>query len=186
MLKKRLNRVSFCYDVAMKVTLRPSVTIDGYIADKNGECYSWINPDDETRYEAALKACGCELVGRKTYEQYREDFDARTDVTTFIYTSQTHFNDTAKLKFVHGDPRKILAEIEKSGFAEVIVSGGGELNGLLASNGLIDEIHLSIHPIALNSGIKLFGSYEGKITLQYESSNTDVAGIIQAKYKVLM
>jgi dihydrofolate reductase len=169
----------------MKVTLRPSVTIDGYIADKNGECYSWINPNDEARYDAALKSCGCELVGRKTYEQYQEDFNARTDITTFIYTSQTHFIDTDKLKFVHGDPRKVLEEIKGYGFTEVIVSGGGELNGLLASKGLIDELHLSIHPIALNSGIKLFGSYENKITLQYESSNTDIPGIIQAKYKVL-
>ncbi len=169
----------------MKVTLRPSVTVDGYIADADGECYSWINPADEARYEAALRQSGCELVGRKTYEQYLGDFTARTDITTFVYTKQSKFKDTAKIKFVHGTPEEVLRRIEQAGFSECIVSGGGELNGLLASAGVIDEAHLSVHPIVLGGGIKLFGSYDAKIKLELISSNTDVEGVVQTLYKIV-
>lgn len=169
----------------MKITLRPSVTADGYIADKNGECYSWINPQDEERYDQAVKACGCEIVGRKTYEQYKDDFEERTDVITFVYTNRLDFEDTDTIKFVGGSPQDAINHIEILGFKEIIVSGGGELNGLLASAGLINEIHLSIHPISLGQGIKLFGSYDTKLMLKLLSVNTDVKSIVQTIYKVL-
>lgn len=169
----------------MKITLRPSVTADGYIADKNGECYSWISPQDEERYDQAVKACGCEIVGRKTYEQYKDDFEKRTNITTFVYTNQSNFKDTDTIKFVGGPPQDAINHIELLGFKEIIVSGGGELNGLLASAGLINEIHLSIHPVSLGQGIKLFGSYDTKLTLKLLSVNTDVKDIVQTIYKVL-
>jgi dihydrofolate reductase len=169
----------------MKITLRPSITTDGYIADKNGECYSWINPEDEDRYDLAVKTCGCEIVGRKTYEQYKEDFEGRSNVTTFVYTNQKTFKDTDAIKFVGGSPQDAINYIEMLGFKETIVSGGGELNGLLASAGLINEIHLSIHPISLGQGIKLFGSYDTKLTLKLLSVNTDVKDVVQTIYKVL-
>src|SRR5207302_1253437 len=101
------------------------------------ECYSWINPADEARYEAALVQCSCELVGRKTYEQYIDNYASRKEVMTFVYTSQSQFQDTEKIKFVHGDPQEVLRKIEGYGFSEVIHSGGGELNGLLADANLI-------------------------------------------------
>lgn len=169
----------------MKITLRPSVTADGYIADRNGECYSWINPQDEERYDQAVKACGCEIVGRKTYEQYKDDFEKRTDITTFVYTNQSNFKDTDTIKFVSGSPQDVIDHIEMIGFKEIIVSGGGRLNGLLASAGLINEIHLSIHPISLEQGIKLFETYDTKLTLKLLSVNTDIKDVVQTIYKVL-
>ena len=169
----------------MRITLRPSLTTDGYIADLNGECYSWINPEDEARYDQAVKACGCEIVGRKTYEQYKEDFAARTDVVTFVYTNQSVFEDTDTIKFVGGPPEDVIGRIEQMGFKEMIISGGGELNGLFATHGLLDEVHLSIHPVSLGQGIKLFGSYDVKLRLELLSVNTDVKGIVQTIYRVV-
>lgn len=169
----------------MKVTLRPSITADGFIADLNGECYSWINDEDEKRYTNAVQATGCELVGRKTYEQYIEDFALRKDIITFVYTSKTTFVDTKNIKFVHGSAQDVLNQIEAYGFKELIISGGGELNGSLASSGLIDELRLSVHPVVLGKGISLFGSHNVKLNLNLISVNTDVPGIVQSIYKVL-
>jgi dihydrofolate reductase len=169
----------------MKITLRPSVTLDGFIADLNGECYSWINPDDEVRYDTAVKQSGCELVGRKTYEQYKNDFDAREDIVTYVYTNQPKFENTPNVKFIGGSAEDAVSQIEKDGFSNLIISGGGELNGLLAEAKLIDEARLSIHPVLLYNGIPLFGSYKPKLNLELVESNTDVQGIVQATYKLI-
>jgi dihydrofolate reductase len=166
----------------MKITLRPSVTLDGFIADLNGECYSWINPDDEARYLDAVKLSGCEIVGRKTYEQYIEDFAARKGIITYVYTNQSKYENTDNVKFIGGAGRDAINQIESDGFKNLVVSGGGELNGLLAEAKLIDEAHVSIHPILLGEGIPLFGSYKLTIQLELISSNTDVGGIVQSIY----
>jgi dihydrofolate reductase len=168
----------------MKITLRPSVTIDGFIADLNGECYSWINPADEERYDSAIKQSGCELVGRKTYEQYKDDFDQRQGIVTYVYTNQSKFEDTLNVKFVGVSAQDAVSQIEKDGFTDLIISGGGELNGLLAEAKLIDEAHLSIHPVYLYKGISLFGSYNPKFSLELLTSNTSVPGVLQSIYKL--
>lgn len=169
----------------MKISMRPALTLDGFIADLNGECHSWINPADEDRYEQALQLSGCELLGRKTYEQYLDHYQTRTGVMTFVYTGQTKFKDIGNIKFVHGDIREVLGHIETSGFKELIFSGGGELNGLLATAGVIDEIEVSLHPVVIGQGIPLFGSYKPHLNLKLISSNQDIPGIIQNHYKVI-
>lgn len=170
----------------MKITLRPSVTADGFIADENGECYSWINPQDEERYDQTVKACGCEIVGRKTYEQYKDEFNQRSGIITFVYTNQSHFKNTDTIKFISGPIEDAVSRIEQLGFKELVVSGGGELNNLLASAGLISEVHLSVHPVCLGRGIKLFGSLDTKLNLKLLSVNTDVKDVVQIIYTVTL
>ena len=170
----------------MKVVLRPAVTMDGYIADLEGECYSWVNPHDEARYMSALRRTRCELVGRHTYEQYMEMYNARDDIMTFVYTNDPKYLDTEHIKFVGGPIIKVLRRIDDEySFPEITVSGGGELNGLLATEGVLDEIVMSVHPITLGEGIPLFGSYKPKLVLELIATNEDVPGVIQNRYRVM-
>jgi dihydrofolate reductase len=169
----------------MKISMHPAVTVDGFIADLNGECYSWINPADESRYEQDRRTIGCELVGRKTYTQYQESYDAATDFVTFVYTHQRTFIDRPGVKFVHGSPAEVVEKIASYGFSELIFSGGGELNGLMASAGLIDEMRLSIHSVVLGRGIPLFGSYKPKLSLKLASTEQISGGVVENCYTVL-
>jgi dihydrofolate reductase len=170
----------------MKLSLRPSVTTDGFIADLNGECFSWINPADEERYKEWVRKCGCELMGRGTYEPRAASLAKRQGIITFVFTNQQTYQDTENVKFVHGPVPEALKRIESYGFPELVFSGGGELNGSLAVAGVIDEIWLSIHPLTLGAGIPLFGSYKPKLSLTLLSSNTDVKGIVQNRYTTRM
>lgn len=169
----------------MKIILAPAVTLDGYLANTKGDCYSWINPADEARFDRRLREAGCELVGRKTYEQYQESYDARADVMTYVYTTQTTYSDLPRVKFIHGDIHDVVDRIASEGFTTVVVSGGGELNGTLAEAGLLDEVILSVHPIILGNGIPLFGSHHPRLTLKHISTNEDVPGVAQSRYQVL-
>ena len=169
----------------MKVSCRPAVTLDGFIADPNGECYSWINPRDEARYNQARREFGAELLGRRTYEQYQSDYDSEPGVTFFVYTRQSKYKDQANIKFVHGDPRDVLLQISGHGFKRVLISGGGELNGLMASAGLIDEFWPSFHPVTLGTGIRAFGRYEPQMKLKHTGTNLDVPGVVQCRYEVI-
>lgn len=169
----------------MKLIMYPAVTLDGFIADLNGECYEWISDADEALYEERIMRAGCSLVGRKTYEQYIDDYPSKRGTTTFVYTSQAGFVDQDKVKFMNGTPAEVLQQIEAAGFDEVVMSGGGETNGAFAEAGLIDEIIISMYNVTLGEGIKLFGSHKPKLKLELIATSQDIPGIVKNHYKVL-
>jgi dihydrofolate reductase len=163
----------------------PAVTLDGFIANLSGECYSWISEDDEEFYNQAIEKSGCQLVGRKTYEQYITDFPNQNGATTFVYTTNPDYKDQNKIKFLNGTPQEILAKIAAYGFSEVIVSGGGDVNGVFASEGLINEVIVSTYGVTLGEGIPIFGRYKLKLNLKLLSSKQEVEGIVKNHYQVV-
>ena len=167
----------------MKLIMYPAISLDGFIADMDGDCYSWIDDEDEAEYVAAMARCGCDIVGRNTYEQYKDEYDAKRNIVTFVCTNGTKYKNTTNLKFINGSATEIIKSIEKHGFKEAILSGGGEINGLFASAGLVDEIFISIYSLILGAGIPLFGSYKPRLDLQLLSSNNDIEGIVKSHYK---
>lgn len=144
----------------MKLIMYPAITLDGFIADPNGDCYDWISDEDEANYDQAIAKAGCVLIGRKTYEQYIEDYPRKDGAMVFVWTTHTDQQDQDGIKFLRGAPQQIVEQIEAQGFSEVIVSGGGEVNGSLAEAGLLNEIVVGIYNVTIGEGIPLFGSHK--------------------------
>jgi dihydrofolate reductase len=168
----------------MKTIMQPAISLDGFIAKLDGDSYSWVNPNDEARYQDVVERCGCVLVGRKTYEEYIDDFKAYKSVTVYVCTN-SHPKDKESVKYISGDPQELLKTIEQDGFSEVVICGGGEINGLFASAGLVDEIVVSMQPVVLGEGIPLFGSFKPSLKLELISGNEDIKGVTQNHYKVI-
>ena len=162
----------------------PAITLDGFISDLNGECYSWISDEDEEQYTQAIAKAGCVLLGRKTYDQYSDDFPPKSGATAFVWTTHTDRQDQERVKFLRGTPQEVLKQIAGHGFSEVIVSGGGEVNGSLAEAGLVDEIIVSIYNVTIGKGIPLFGSHKPKLKLKLLSTKQDIEGIVKNHYEV--
>ncbi len=166
----------------MKVIFYPAISLDGYIAEAGGGS-DWVDEQDDALYRKEIEKAGCCIVGRVTYDQYKEDFEEDGRVT-FVCTTHPE-DDTDKVVFVNAEPAKVLEEIEKRGFSSTVLSGGGDTNGRFAEAGLIDEIIISIYPFTLGEGIRLFGDYNIDIKLELLSSKPVVNGIIQNHYKVI-
>lgn len=170
----------------MKVTMQPAISLDGFIAKLNGDSDSWVNPADEARYQAEVKRCGALIVGRTTYEQYKEDFKAYgSGVRLFVCTTDKSQKGTNNVTYVNGSADEIIQNISGHGYDELVVCGGGEVNGLLAKAGLVDEIVVSIQPTVLGQGIALFGSHKPQLKLELLSVNQDIEGVVQNHYKVV-
>lgn len=163
----------------------PAMTLDGFIADPDGNCYEWISEADEALFDAAIEKAGCSLMGRKSYDQYKEFYPAKNGSTTFVYTHNPDLQDQDRVKFVRGTPQQVLEQIQALGFSEVVLAGGGELNGSFAEAGLIDEIILSIYPVTLGEGIALFGSHKPQLKLKLLSTTKGDAEIVKNRYRVL-
>ena len=66
---------------------------------------------------------------------------------------------------------------------DLYVSGSGTLVRGLLADGLIDELHLFVFPVALGEGEKLFADGHAKTTLALAASDTYDNGVVHLAYR---
>ena len=106
-------------------------------------------------------------------------------VRPLLCTTDSRREDKDGIKFLRGTPEEVLKQIASHGFTELIISGGGDVNGSFAEAGLIDEIIISIYNVTIGEGIPLFGSHKPKLHLNLLSSAQVIEGIVKNHYQVV-
>ena len=142
----------------MKVILYMAVSADGFIATKTDDT-SWVSDTDWENFKKLIESTGVIVVGKRTYDVGIAD-------GTFPYAKALHIvmtHDKELIKqslstiiFTDKDPRQIIKLAQLHHKDSLLVAGGGHTNGAFLKAGLINEIILSVHPIILGDGIKLF------------------------------
>lgn len=168
-----------------KVILHTGVSLDGYIARTDGSIDWLTSITVDHGYTAMLAGCDTVLMGRKTFSQVQSFLN---DGTPFPYNRQTTFVFTKKPKKLQlgtlpvtatdEDPVAVVKRLLKDTTTDkhIHLVGGGALNGLLLKENLVHEIHLSVIPVVLGSGIKLFAGLPDPFTYNFRlvSSTTFV------------
>lgn len=167
----------------MKVIMQMAVSLDGFIARLDGDS-DWVTEEDSGIFDIAVAKAGCVIVGKNTFKQYQGEIFPVPNVKNYVLTTENHENDDADVKYISGT-EELMNNLERDGFQEVILAGGGETNGRLGQADLIDEVVLSIYPIILGNGIKLFGSWAGEMKLELVGTKQLTDGVIQNHYKVV-
>ena len=144
----------------MKLTLMNAISLDGFIAHSDGNT-DWVDDFDEWEREA--KKAGAIIIGRKTFDEIRQDE---------LWPEVTYFVLTGSLKEFEGEnvitcwsPEEAIAKAEEQKFKHVLICGGAESNAEFARLGVIDDVVLNIHPILLGHGKPLLGDYDGGLAL---------------------
>lgn len=167
----------------MRVIWSPAVTLDGYIARSNGDS-DWVSDEDGKLFHELIRRTGCVIVGRKTYEQYKGEVFPVKHATTFVWTRHPETGSkTAGVEFVSGEPTEIARLLQKKGFKEAVLAGGGETNDAFVGSGMVKEIIITIYPMTFGEGIKLL-SKECELELQLLESQQVGDGIIRQHYRV--
>ncbi|UPO76868.1 dihydrofolate reductase family protein [Arthrobacter sp. Helios] len=168
-------------------------SLDGYIARPDGGL-SWLtdpsprpHTTDSTAHPALVwdtffPAIDTLVMGRSTYETVLGFDDWPFEGKRVIVLSTTIPGDD-KVQVVRSvDEAKRLLEAE--GAARVYVDGGRTIQAFLGA-GLIDEITVSIAPVLLGRGRRLFGELDQEVllTLRGHHSTPD-GGLLRATYDV--
>lgn len=170
-----------------KIGVIEHITLDGVIEAPE----SWTQPyQDEVIQEYMAQrmagAPGAMLWGRRTYEQMAAHWPHQTDgnpYTEYLNRARKYVVSTTLT-----DPEwantTVLPDIEAvaSLDAHVAVLGSGELVAALMARGLVDELLLTIHPLVIGAGKRLFG--EGvRSELRLVESTPTTTGVIIARYE---
>lgn len=149
---------------------RTATSFDGYIAGVD-HCLDWLFAVDQAEtddHEGFLRTVGVIVEGSSTYEwvlretdmlarpeQWQQFYGSRP---TFVFTSRDPPRPVgADIRFVRGSVGDHLHDIvAAAGRSDVWVVGGGDVAGQFLDAGALDEIMLTVAPVALAAGSPLF------------------------------
>ena len=169
----------------MKIILYMAPTANGMIAKENDDT-SFVSKTEWKEFCRMVKKVGNLVIGRRTYEiMWKNGESARIGKAKVLVISRK----TRKLGNVTGvtcfdSPQKAINFLNKQGFKEAIVAGGGKLNSAFMKAGLVDEIYLDIEPIVFGRGIKLFADENFEARLQLVGIKKLSPSEVQLHYKV--
>ena len=149
-----------------KVTLHVVSSLDGFIAKKDSSV-SWLHNSggvyeagvsvSEAEAAAFVKAIDCYVLGSRTYEHALELGWPYGDTPTVVVTGRKLPSTRTSVEFYSGDLKTLLDEQLAPRYRNIWLVGGAMLSQRFLELGLVDEIRLTIAPILLGDGLRLFG-----------------------------
>jgi dihydrofolate reductase len=169
-----------------RVILYIAISLDGYIA-KPGDDLSFLSivekEGEDYGYGEFIRTVDTVIMGRKTYDwilAHVKTFPHK-DKQTFIITG-TPKPSIGNTSFYNGNLKHLVLELKNREGKNIFIDGGSELVHELLKDRLIDEFYISVIPVLLGEGIRLFhdGRPEQKLTLV--DSKYFETGLVQLHY----
>ena len=176
---------------ARTITLHMVSSLDGFIA-KRDNSISWLESAGSV-YEAGVsvsaeeaaafvKAIDCYVMGSRTYEHALELGWPYGDTQVVVVSSREWPQGKKSVEFYSGDLKILVDEKLAPRYRNIWLVGGAMLCQRFLELGLVDEIRLTIAPVVLGDGLRLFG---GSLTEQKWSLKNVVAymnGFVELEY----
>ncbi len=159
-----------------------ATSVDGFIARENG-AIDWLSiverPDEDYGYAKFFASVDTLVLGKKTYETAL-GFEAWPYGGKRVVV-MTHQKLVAKHdeEFFAGDPKALVARLAES--KRIYVDGGSVIRQFLAAK-LVTDLTLSIVPVLLGSGVRLFDGLPSDARLDLLSAREFESGLVQVHY----
>ena len=166
------------------------ISIDGYIADRNGGL-EWLDmiPNTENSdmgYIEFTSDIDALVMGRTTFETVL-GFDVDWPYEKPVFVLSTTLDEIpeshqGKAFLVKGSLVEILSQIHNQGFHRLYIDGGATIQSFLRAD-LIDELVISTIPVLLGGGSPLFSELPEHLEFELVETRTYLNQITQTHYK---
>lgn len=170
-----------------KTVLYIAASLDGFVAGKNDDL-SWLDPYNgvEYGYNEFFAGIGAIIVGSRTYDiEVAHGWENAHPVPTFVMTHRVTARKPQRsdVVFTNDDIAEVLKKAKQLTQKVVWIEGGADLARQFLIRGLIDDIVLSIVPVILADGIRLFGDLGKQISLSLREAKQFDKGLVQLVYR---
>ena len=180
-----------------RITAGLFISLDGVVEEPGEWHFPYFNDEMGAAVDGQLGVADTLLLGRKTYESFAGAWPDR----------EAAGGEDASFAKVLGDARKIVVSNQnlqftwrnseqlsgtlleavaalknEPGTADIAISGSVSVVRQLLNAGLLDELHLLVHPIAIRKGTRLFEEGDSHIPLRLLSSQTFTTGVLYLIY----
>jgi dihydrofolate reductase len=170
-----------------QVILYIAMSLDGYIAKPNDDLDFLRTVEQEGEdygYADFVSTVDTVIVGRKTYDWVMKHVDVfpHADKNTYVITRSTR-PAIGNTVFYNGDLTDLVKELKSKKGKNVFCDGGAEIVNELLSHDLLDEIIISVIPIMLGTGTKLFKDDRPEQHIKLVEAKAYQTGLVQLYYK---
>lgn len=173
-----------------KVTLFIAMSLDGYIADKDGGV-DWLNGQEEDgenmdTYSDFIKGIDTIIMGWNTYHQLTSELSPEE----WVYPEQVSYvithreiPSTERIRFTSESPCDLVKRLREEEGNGIWICGGANIVRQLMETDLIDTLHISVIPTLLGDGVRLFGPLEKeqKLRLVKTQSYNGITDLVYEK-----
>jgi dihydrofolate reductase len=169
-----------------KTILYIATSLDGFVAGQNDDI-SWLNRYNDVDYgfNEFFSTIGVIIQGRRAYDiETQHGWETPHPVPTFVLSHGLPEckPQRAEVVFTAEDIEEVLKKANRLTSKNIWIEGGANLAQQFLRRGLVDEIVLSIAPVILGDGIRLFGKTDAPIELSLREIRTFDKGLVQLLY----
>ncbi len=175
-----------------KTKLQLQITVDGYLAGPNGEM-DWMTvpwTDDLNDYVTDIwKPVDTIVLGRKLAEGFipawesgpegedQASIDQMNNTPKVVISDSLTESPWKNATVAGGNLTEIVNGLRAEPGGDIMVSGGGTLARGLIAEGLIDELHLFVNPVAIGAGMAVFPELGSNQQLRLVGSRSFDCGV---------
>jgi len=170
-----------------KVILYIATSLDGYIAKPNDDLGFLSIVEQEGQdygYADFVSTVDAVIVGRRTYDKVISmGFEfPHADKDAYIIT-RTPRPTIGSVKFYTGDLKALVEKLKSENGKNIFCDGGAEIVNQLLQYDLIDEFIISVIPILVGNGTKLWNDGRPEQKLELVSTKQFEKGLTQLHYR---
>lgn len=171
-----------------KVTVFIAMSLDGYIAkpDDDLSFLSIVEQEGEDYgYQAFVDSIDTVIMGRKTYDWVMSQVPQfpHHDKDTYVIT-RTSRPSIGTTHFYTDSLKELVLSLKAASGKGVFVDGGAEIVNEMLKEDLVDELIISVIPILVGNGTRLFKDYRPEQRLALISAQHFAKGLVQLHYKI--
>jgi len=172
-----------------KLIIYIATSLDGYIAKPNDDL-SFLNlvekEGEDYGYAEFTATIDTIILGRKTYDWVLKEVGTshydNGDRDVFVITTRKR-PTVGRTQFYDGDLVEFVKQLKAQIGKNIYCDGGAELINQLLEHDLIDEFIISVIPILVGDGIRLFKSGRPEQRLELLDTKTFDTGLAQLHYR---
>ncbi|WP_280305771.1 dihydrofolate reductase family protein [Nocardia neocaledoniensis] len=178
-----------------KITAGLFMSIDGVIADPQDWHFPYFDDAMGAAVDAQLGSADTLLLGRATYDSFAGAWPDREaeggpdagfakklgDARKLVVTRQDPEFTWRNSERLNGELIEASAALRNEEGGDIAISGSVSVVRQLLAAGLLDELHLLVHPIAVGKGERLLED-SAPIPLRLLSSETFGTGVLHLVY----
>jgi dihydrofolate reductase len=170
------------YNAAVrKVVLGLGISLDGYIARRNGAVDFLFMPKD---YSMApfFATIDTAIMGRKTLDAAGGTISG-SSMATYVLSHSQPPGKRNGVTFTDQPPTALIEQIRKKPGKNIWLMGGGELAREFLKADLVDELYIGMVPVLLGEGIPLFPGGFPQRDFKLVENKTYSKSLIALKYQ---
>ena len=180
-----------------KITADLFISLDGVVEDPHLWHFPYFNDEMGAAVSATVGAADTLLLGRKTYDSFAGAWPEREaaggedaamakalgDARKIVVSNQQLHFTWRNSEQLQGDLVDAVTALKSGpGDTAIAMSGSVSVVRQLLAAGLLDELHLLVHPIAVRQGMRLFDEGETPVPLTLISSEAFTTGVLNLVY----